>query len=278
MTAITSLTAQNTTGVRSIMPASPSIVTDQIDMVMEDIPPMAVKTGMLCNAEVAGAVAERLKHYHINNLVIDPVMVSTSGSRLLSEDAIALITREIFPLSTLITPNKSEAAALTGEDDPDRQAAAFSDMGCRNILLKGGDTSDRDFKTDILYLDNCKKRIEPAGRCHRHVQHTRDRLHTLVSHRVISRLGLQSHRGCQCCQAIHHACSRSRSVCHHRQRARSCQSFLLSAQTQEFQSVNIQKLMNITINDVPLTLPSGSMLSDALAAKEIKLSGIATGS
>ena len=138
MTAITSLTAQNTTGVRSIMPASPSIVTDQIDMVMEDIPPMAVKTGMLCNAEVAGAVAERLKHYHINNLVIDPVMVSTSGSRLLSEDAIALITREIFPLSTLITPNKSEAAALTDEDDPDRQAAAFSDMGCRNILLKGG--------------------------------------------------------------------------------------------------------------------------------------------
>ena len=156
MTAITSLTAQNTTGVRSIMPASPAIVTDQIDMVMEDIPPMAVKTGMLCNAEVAGAVAERLKHYHINNLVVDPVMVSTSGSRLLSEDAIALITRDIFPLSTLITPNKSEAAALTGEDDPDRQAAAFSDMGCRNILLKGGDTSDRDFKTDILYLDNCK--------------------------------------------------------------------------------------------------------------------------
>lgn len=160
MTAITSLTAQNTTGVRSIMPASPAIVTDQIDMVMEDIPPMAVKTGMLCNAEVAGAVAERLNHYHINNLVVDPVMVSTSGSRLLSEDAIALITRDIFPLSTLITPNKSEAAALTGEDDPDRQAAAFSDMGCRNILLKGGDTSDRDFKTDILYLDNCKKRIE----------------------------------------------------------------------------------------------------------------------
>jgi len=160
MTAITSLTAQNTTGVRSIMPASASIVTDQIDMVMEDIPPMAVKTGMLCNLEVATAVAERLEHYRVPNLVVDPVMVSTSGSKLLSDDAIELITHRIFPLSTLVTPNKSEAATLTGESEPDRQACVLSDMGCRNILLKGGDTSERDFKTDILYIDQCKKRIE----------------------------------------------------------------------------------------------------------------------
>ena len=160
MTAITSITAQNTTGVRSIMAASPEIVTDQIDMVMEDIPPMAVKTGMLCNLEVAAAVADRLEHYRVPNLVIDPVMVSTSGSKLLSDDAIQLITQRIFPLSTIVTPNKSEAAALTGESEPDRQAAVLTKMGCRNILLKGGDTADRDFKTDILYLDNCKKRME----------------------------------------------------------------------------------------------------------------------
>lgn len=160
MTAITSLTAQNTTGVRSIMPASAAIVTDQIDMVMEDIPPMAVKTGMLCNLEVAAAVAERLEHYRMQNLVVDPVMVSTSGSKLLSDDAIELITHRIFPLTTLVTPNKSEAVTLTGETESDRQARVLSDMGCRNILLKGGDSSDRDFKTDILYLDNCHKRIE----------------------------------------------------------------------------------------------------------------------
>lgn len=160
MTAITSLTAQNTTGVRSIMPASASIVADQIDMVMEDIPPMAVKTGMLCDLNVAEAVADRLCHYRLPNLVVDPVMVSTSGSKLLSDDAITLITKKIFPLSTLLTPNKSEAAALTGESEPDMQAEAFSEMGCRNILLKGGDTADSDFKTDILYLDSCKKRVE----------------------------------------------------------------------------------------------------------------------
>lgn len=156
MTAITSLTAQNTTGVRSIMAASASIVTDQIDMVMEDIPPMAVKTGMLCNHDVAGAVAERLAHYRIPNLVVDPVMVSTSGSKLLSDDAIQLIVERIFPLSTLVTPNKSEALALTGEHEPDLQAKVLRDMGCRNILLKGGDTSDHDFKTDFLYLENNK--------------------------------------------------------------------------------------------------------------------------
>lgn len=157
MTAITSLTAQNTTGVRSIMAATPEIVRDQIDMVMEDIPPMAVKTGMLCNLEVADIVAERLGHYHIKNLVVDPVMVSTSGSKLLADDAISLILERIFPLSTLITPNKSEAHALTGETDPDSQARRFQEMGCRNILLKGGDTADTDFKTDILYLENGKR-------------------------------------------------------------------------------------------------------------------------
>ena len=160
MTAITSLTAQNTTGVRSIMPVTPSFMADQIDMVMEDIPPMAVKTGMLCDAEVAAAVADRLEHYRPANLVVDPVMVSTSGSKLLSDNAIELITRHIFPLSTIVTPNINEAKALTGETDPDCQARVLTEMGCRNILLKGGDSSCRDFKTDILYLDNCSTRHE----------------------------------------------------------------------------------------------------------------------
>ena len=109
MTAITSLTAQNTTGVRSIMPSTGSIVADQIDMIMEDIPPMAIKTGMLCNYEVSAAVADKIEQYRPDNVVVDPVMVSTSGSRLLEDDAIDLIIKRIFPLSTIVTPNRNEA-------------------------------------------------------------------------------------------------------------------------------------------------------------------------
>lgn len=160
MTAITSLTAQNTTGVRSIMPSTGAIVADQIDMIMEDIPPMAIKTGMLCNLNVASTVADKLEQYRPDNIVVDPVMVSTSGSKLLDDDAIDLIVKRIFPLSTIITPNKSEAKVLTGETDPDRQAKILMGMGCRNVLLKGGDSDRKDFKIDYLYLENKHTGIE----------------------------------------------------------------------------------------------------------------------
>lgn len=160
MAVITSLTAQNTTGVKSIMPATTEIVTDQIDMVMSDIPPLAIKTGMLCNRDIALSVSDRLSHYRPNNLVVDPVMISTSGTQLLDDDAIDTITTRIFPLSYLVTPNMQEAVALTSETEPDRQAEVFSSMGCRNVLLKGGDSHDDKFKTDILYIDNCRDRIE----------------------------------------------------------------------------------------------------------------------
>ncbi len=160
MTAITSLTAQNTTGVRSIMPSTGAIVADQIDMIMEDIPPMAIKTGMLCNLNVASTVADKLEQYRPDNIVVDPVMVSTSGSKLLDDEAIDLIVKRIFPLSTIITPNKSEAKVLTGETDPDRQAKILMGMGCRNVLLKGGDSDRKDFKIDYLYLENKHTGIE----------------------------------------------------------------------------------------------------------------------
>lgn len=152
MTAITGLTAQNTTGVTDIYPASDEIVKAQIDAVFADIPPMAVKTGMLTNHTVAAAVAESLEKYRPANLVVDPVMVSTSGSPLLTPDAIDVITKRIFPLAALITPNQAETRALTGFDDPDRQAAALLGMGPGAVLIKGGDTADTDFKTDLLYI------------------------------------------------------------------------------------------------------------------------------
>ena len=108
MSAITSVTAQNTTGGAVDHAGIAGVVTDQIDMVMTDIPPLAVKIGMLCNAEVAAAVADRLEHYRPENLIIDPVMVSTSGSMLLEEDAIEILVSRIFPLATLVTPNRME--------------------------------------------------------------------------------------------------------------------------------------------------------------------------
>ncbi len=160
MSAITSITAQNTTGVRSIMPVTPTVVTDQIEMVMTDITPLAVKIGMLCNAEVADAVATCLSHYRPANVILDPVMVSTSGSVLLEEDAVEVLVKKIFPLSTLVTPNLAEAKALTGETDLTRQIDRLREMGCRNILIKGGDSGNKDFKIDYLYLGERDETIE----------------------------------------------------------------------------------------------------------------------
>lgn len=160
MSAITSITAQNTTGVRSIMPVSPEVVADQIDMVMTDIPPLAIKVGMLCNAEVASAVAERLEHYRPQNLIVDPVMVSTSGSMLLEKDAVEVLTKRIFPLAELVTPNQMETKALTGSSVTAEQIESLRRLGCRNILIKGGDTDRKDIKVDILHLSATGETIE----------------------------------------------------------------------------------------------------------------------
>lgn len=153
MTAITSLTAQNTTGVTMIEGVSPEMVKAQIEAVWADIPPLAVKTGMLFNKAIVSEVAKAFKRHSVSNLVIDPVMVSTSGSLLLERNAIESVKNELFPLATLITPNKSEAEELTGTADPMKQIERFREMGCRNILLKGGDDERTDMKIDILSLE-----------------------------------------------------------------------------------------------------------------------------
>ena len=153
MTAITSLTAQNTTGVTMIEGVSPEMVKAQIEAVWADIPPLAVKTGMLFNKAIVSEVATAFKRHNVSNLVIDPVMVSTSGSLLLERDAIESVKNELFPLATIITPNKSEAEELTGAADPMKQIERFREMGCRNILLKGGDDERTDMKIDILSLE-----------------------------------------------------------------------------------------------------------------------------
>ena len=111
MSAITALTAQNTTGVRSIQDTKPDILADQINMVFEDIPPVAVKIGMVSATDIIDVIAERLTFHHATNIVLDPVMVATSGANLISDDATAALTGKLFPMATVVTPNIPEAAA-----------------------------------------------------------------------------------------------------------------------------------------------------------------------
>lgn len=154
MSVITSLTAQNTTGVFAIQDATPDFTAAQMDAVFTDIFPDAVKIGMLSNPHIIDVVAEKLSCYKANNIVLDPVMISTSGSRLLSEEAESVLIEKLLPLARVITPNLFEAQALTGIevktiDDMKKAAERLSgEYGCA-VLVKGGHLTER--ATDILY-------------------------------------------------------------------------------------------------------------------------------
>lgn len=114
MSAITALTAQNTTGVYGIQETSPEFLDNQLDCIFTDIFPDAVKIGMLSSAEIMHHVAVKLQQYHAHHIVLDPVMISTSGHRLMDKDAEQTLQKELFPLAEIITPNIPEAEALTG--------------------------------------------------------------------------------------------------------------------------------------------------------------------
>ena len=114
MSTITALTAQNTTGVSGIYEVSPEFLAKQLDSIFTDIPPHAVKVGMVSSAELVQVIAQKLREYVAKKIVVDPVMVSTSGSRLISEDAVETLGRELFPIADLLTPNIPEAEVLTG--------------------------------------------------------------------------------------------------------------------------------------------------------------------
>ena len=152
MSVITAVTAQNTTGVYGIQKLSEEIVADQLDAVFTDIVPSAVKIGMLADGKIARVTAEKLSQYGAQNIVIDPVMISTSGSRLLEEDGVDILTEYLFPMARLITPNVPEAEALTGirirtRGDMEEAAAALS-RGC-SVLIKGGHLEGE--ANDLLY-------------------------------------------------------------------------------------------------------------------------------
>jgi hydroxymethylpyrimidine/phosphomethylpyrimidine kinase len=142
-TVIAALTAQNTMGVRQVMMIPPEFVAAQLDAVFSDIPPNAVKTGMLCSAAIVAIVAAKLREYRAQRLVIDPVMVSSSGAVLLDRAGIDALARDLLPLSELVTPNLAEAGELSGMEVrhiPDMEEAArrIHGLGVRNVLLKGG--------------------------------------------------------------------------------------------------------------------------------------------
>ncbi len=143
MSAITALTAQNTTGVSGIYEVSPEFLAKQLDSIFTDIPPHAVKVGMVSSAELVQVIAQKLREYGAKKIVVDPVMVSTSGSRLISEDAVETLGRELFPIADLLTPNIPEAEVLTGMSirTPEEMEQAAHRIGERfdcAVLCKGG--------------------------------------------------------------------------------------------------------------------------------------------
>jgi hydroxymethylpyrimidine/phosphomethylpyrimidine kinase len=143
MSALTAITAQNTLGVTAVHEIPPEIVAAQIDAVVTDIGVDAAKTGMIANTEIIRVVAAKVREHGISTLVVDPVMVATSGDRLLREEAVEALRTELLPLATVVTPNLPEAEVLIGREiatlDAMREAAkAIVGLGVRSVVVKGG--------------------------------------------------------------------------------------------------------------------------------------------
>jgi hydroxymethylpyrimidine/phosphomethylpyrimidine kinase len=154
MTAITALTAQNTLGVRAIHPVPLQMLADQIDAVVEDIGVDAVKIGMLHSADTVRVVTAAIERHSLPRIVLDPVMIATSGAVLIDQEAVAILVRELFPKAAVITPNLDEASLLVGhplDSEAAMEAAArqLLEMGAYAVLLKGGHLAG-DTVSDLL--------------------------------------------------------------------------------------------------------------------------------
>jgi hydroxymethylpyrimidine/phosphomethylpyrimidine kinase len=155
MAVVAAMTAQNSLGVSAVAEVAPDFVGQQLDALLADIRPDATKTGMLLSAGVIEVVAEKLQQYGTRNLVIDPVMMSTSGATLMNPDAITVFRRTLLPLASLITPNTDEAGALTGKTistvhDMEEAAMEIHDAGAAHVLIKGGHVK-ADVAMDVLF-------------------------------------------------------------------------------------------------------------------------------
>ncbi len=172
--AIVAVTAQNTLGVRAIHPIPIPVIIGQLDALAEDLPPQAFKTGMLATKEVVLAVAERIIRHGWKNYILDPVMVSSSGHRLLDGGAVESVRERLLPLTACVTPNLDEAELLTGLEvrDPDSMEAAgyaLLGLGAKAALIKGGHLKS-DILVDILVTGDGVKR------------YTRTRMATRATH------------------------------------------------------------------------------------------------
>ncbi len=156
MSAITALTAQNTTGVRAIQESTPEFLAQQIDAVFEDIFPDAVKIGMVSSSKLICVIADRLRYHRAKNVVVDPVMVATSGSSLMKTDAVQTLIDELLPIAALVTPNIPEAEILSGltiknKEDMLTAAKMIGDTyGCAMLLKGGHSVNDAN---DLLYTN-----------------------------------------------------------------------------------------------------------------------------
>ncbi|MBB2183611.1 bifunctional hydroxymethylpyrimidine kinase/phosphomethylpyrimidine kinase [Lachnospiraceae bacterium MD1] len=165
MSVITALTAQNTTGVSGVMEVTPEFIEKQMDMVCSDIYPDAVKIGMLANKDIIDIVEDKLKQYELKNIVLDPVMISTSGSKLLQDNAIDALITKLIPLATVITPNIPEAECLCGfpirtKEEMQKAAEVIARHYSGSILIKGGHLEE--CSDDLLYEE---------GACHWYQQY-----------------------------------------------------------------------------------------------------------
>lgn len=171
---VTAVTAQNTVGVRAWKAVAVQLVTSQLDAVADDLPPVAVKSGMLGSAAIVAAVADGITRRALPNYVLDPVMVATSGDRLLDADAERLIAQRLVPLATLVTPNLDEAEVLTAEtvrtpDEMERAGRALMRLGAKAVLVKGGHLAGDEI-VDVLVTEAIARRF------------TRPRLETTSTH------------------------------------------------------------------------------------------------
>ena len=156
MSVVTALTAQNTTGVRAIQESTADFLKQQLDSIFEDIYPDAVKIGMVASGELIDVIADRLRYYGAKNIVVDPVMVATSGAALMKNGAIQTLIEELLPISTLVTPNIPEAQVLSGMgiESKEDMIAAAKQIGDRyhcSVLLKGGHSIND--ANDLLYAN-----------------------------------------------------------------------------------------------------------------------------
>ena len=165
MSAITALTAQNTKGVYAIFDTTPEFLAEQLDAIFTDIYPDSIKIGMVSNPALIQTIVDKLKQYDAKNIVVDPVMISTSGYKLLTDEAIDILTSGLIPLATVITPNTFEAEALSGKKITDEASLLevskmmYEKFGT-HILIKGGHLAGED-AVDVLYDGNTHRFVLP---------------------------------------------------------------------------------------------------------------------